>query len=194
VFQGTTGSLVLDHPSSFTGLISGFTGDGTLAGSDQIDLKGVDYHASTFTESFNAATDTLSVSDGTDSATLHFSGNYVAANFSFATDGNGGTIVYDPPVGQSAAPSSPPTPTVASVVTAVNHGFEFNFSNLAHGTAIDFHSPAADINHPIPSMWAASNAPHDDSHSNSTLPADGSDAFVKAGIIQAQHHADFHFG
>ena len=63
-FLGSTGFLTLDYPSSFAGLISGFTGDGTLTGSDQIDLKGIDYHSSSFTESFNAATDTLSVSDG----------------------------------------------------------------------------------------------------------------------------------
>ena len=54
-FQGSTGSLTLDTPSSFHGTIAGFTGDGTLQGSDQIDLKGIDYHSSSFAESFNAA-------------------------------------------------------------------------------------------------------------------------------------------
>ncbi len=77
-FHSSTGSLTLEAPSSFDGVISGFTGDGTLAGSDQIDLKGINYHSSAFAESFNAATDTLSVSDGTDHVTLtlqrHLSG------------------------------------------------------------------------------------------------------------------------
>ena len=36
--MGSTGSLTLDHPANFTGTISGFTGDGTLSGSDQIDV------------------------------------------------------------------------------------------------------------------------------------------------------------
>ena len=100
--RGSTGHLTLDAPSSFDGLITGFTGDGTLAGSDQIDLKGIDYNSSSFTESFDAATDTLSISDGTNSATLHFSGSYQAANFSFQSDDNGGTIVFDPPVPSGA--------------------------------------------------------------------------------------------
>ena len=98
VFEGSTGKLTIDTPSSFTGVISGFTGDGTLAGSDQIDLKGINYNSSHFTESFDAADDTLFVSDGTHSATLHFNGTYQAANFKFTTDNSGGTIVYDPPV------------------------------------------------------------------------------------------------
>jgi hypothetical protein len=45
--------LILDNPSSFAGLISGFAGDGTLAGSDRIDLKGINNHSSTFSESYN---------------------------------------------------------------------------------------------------------------------------------------------
>jgi hypothetical protein len=105
-FQGSTGSLTLDAPSSFTGLISGFTGNGTLAGSDQIDLKGINYNSSSFSEIYNPATGTLTVSDGTNDAMLHFSGSYQAANFSFASDGSDGTAVYDPPVPSSAAGSS----------------------------------------------------------------------------------------
>ncbi|HJZ20510.1 MAG TPA: hypothetical protein VJ226_06105, partial [Bradyrhizobium sp.] len=93
VFEGSTGKLTLDTPASFTGTISGFTGDGTLSGSDQIDLKGIDFNSHSFHESFDAATDTLSVSDGTHSTVLHFDGSYQAANFSFTTDNNGGTIV-----------------------------------------------------------------------------------------------------
>ena len=53
-FQGSTGSLTLDHPANFTGVVSGFTGDGTLSGSDHIDLKGIDYNSHAFTESYNA--------------------------------------------------------------------------------------------------------------------------------------------
>ncbi len=99
--SGTDGLLVLAAPASFTGLISGFTGDGTLAGSDQIDLKGINYNSSSFSENYNSISDTLSVSDGTNSTILHFFGSYQAANFSFVSDGNGGTIVYDPPVSSS---------------------------------------------------------------------------------------------
>jgi VCBS repeat-containing protein len=99
----TSGLLVLNAPTNFTGLISGFTGNGTLAGSDQIDLKAINYNSSSFSESYNSTDDTLSVSDGTNSTVLHFIGNYQAENFNFVADGNGGTIVYDPPVTSSTA-------------------------------------------------------------------------------------------
>jgi hypothetical protein len=75
-------------------VVYGFTGNGTLSGSDQIDLKGINFN--TVHDSYSNGV--LSVTDGTNSAALDFSGSYVLANFSFASDGNGGTIVYDPPV------------------------------------------------------------------------------------------------
>jgi hypothetical protein len=82
------------RPASFTAQIFGFTGDGTLSGSDQIDLEGINF--STVQDSY--ANGVLTVTDGTRSATLSFQGTYTLSNFEFANDGNGGTIVYDPPV------------------------------------------------------------------------------------------------
>jgi hypothetical protein len=192
-FQGSTGSLTLDTPSSFHGTIAGFSGDGTLQGSDHIDLTGIDYHSSAFAESFNASTDTLSVTDGADSASLHFTGSYVAANFSFTTDGNGGTIVYDPPV--SANPPAAPAKTAAAgVATETNHGFVFNFANAAgHDAAANFHH-GADEQHPMPAnAQAALGLLHDDGHGNMAMVPDGHDPAALAGIIKAQFHADFHF-
>ena len=93
-FIASTGTLLLDHPATFTGQISGFTGDGTLLGSDHIDLKGIAF--SGLQDSYNNGV--LTVSNGPNSANLHFSGTYTLANFHFADDGQGGTIVYDPPV------------------------------------------------------------------------------------------------
>ena len=98
-FVASTGQLKLDQPSSFTGKIFNFTGDGTLSGSDQIDLKGINYN--TIQDSY--ADGVLTVADGSDnSAKLNFSGSYTLANFSLASDGAGGTIVYDPPVPASS--------------------------------------------------------------------------------------------
>jgi hypothetical protein len=97
-FNAATGMLKLDHSTAFTGQINGFTGDGTLAGSDQIDLKDIDLNSNSFSAIYNSATGVLEVKDGTNTADLKFNGTYVQANFKFASDGNGGTVVYDPPV------------------------------------------------------------------------------------------------
>jgi hypothetical protein len=101
-FNSTTGKLILDHASTFGGQIVGFTGDGTLANSDQIDLRGINYD--TVHSSYNSSTGILVVSDRTTTVDLNFAGTYSQTNFKFADDGSGGTIVYDPPTtGQSSS-------------------------------------------------------------------------------------------
>ena len=192
VFEGSTGKLTIDTPSSFSGVISGFTGDGTLAGSDQIDLKGIDHNSASFTESFNAANDTLFVSDGTHSATLHFNGAYQAQNFSFATDNNGGTIVYDPPVAAGPTPS-PDSATPA--MTATNHGFTFNFADDGHNT--NNAHPVAD-NHPLDNQAFANadadpNKPHHDGYGHAAPVPDAVDAATLAAVKAQLHAHDFHF-
>ena len=190
VFEGSTGKLTIDTPSSFSGVISGFTGDGTLAGSDQIDLKGIDHNSASFTESFNAANDTLFVSDGTHSTTLHFNGAYQAENFSFATDNNGGTIVYDPPVTAGATPS-PDTATQA--VTATSHGFVFNFADNSHNAN---GAQSTGDSHLFDGQAFANaavdpNQSHDDAHGH---PApDVMDAATIAAVKAQLHVHDFHF-
>jgi len=102
-FADATGQLVLDDASNSTISVSGFTGDGRLAGSDQIDLEGIDHNSQTFAENYDATKGLLSVTDGNKTATLQFNGTYQAANFKFVSDGHGGTIVYDPPVANNPA-------------------------------------------------------------------------------------------
>jgi hypothetical protein len=107
-FSGSTGMLKLDSPSTFSGEIFNFTGNGSLSGSDQIDLTNINYN--TVQDSY--ANGVLTVSDGSgDTAKLSFSGSYALANFDFASDGSSGTIVYDPPVlpssGQNTTSSGP---------------------------------------------------------------------------------------
>jgi fibronectin-binding autotransporter adhesin len=190
VFEGSTGKLTIDTPSSFNGVISGFTGDGTLSGSDQIDLKGIDYNSSHFTESFDAANDTLSVSDGTNSALLHFNGTYQAANFKFTTDNGGGTIVYDPPVSANAASdTSVNTPAVSNN----GHGFVFNFAGDGHD--VTGNHPAGDTHlfdsRMVTDAEAALNRLHDDSH---VVPPVIDSHDPSAAAAKAQWHAsDFHF-
>jgi len=111
---GTNGTLVLDDAREFTGQIVGFTGDGTAANSDAIDL--VDLHFATATETYaesSAGTGgTLTISDGTNTANLNFTGDYTLANFKFSDDGSDGTLIIDPPV---AEPQSPDDQDPASV-------------------------------------------------------------------------------
>ena len=59
-FTASTGMLKLDDPSTFTGEIFDFIGNGSLSGSDQIDLTGINY--STVQDSY--ANGTLTVTDG----------------------------------------------------------------------------------------------------------------------------------
>ena len=95
-FAGSIGSLVLDQPQNFTGSISGFTGTAPdAAHSDVIDLANINFNSGHFSDSFNASTGVLTVSDGTGTANLTF--DDFKATFEFASDGKGGTDIYDPP-------------------------------------------------------------------------------------------------
>ena len=102
----TTGELVLNDPKEFTGNIVGFTGDGTISGSDQIDLGGINYNSGSFTDSYSNGI--LTISDGANTANIHFTGTYSESNFKFASDGHGGTIVYDPPTDVSTQTATEP--------------------------------------------------------------------------------------
>jgi aryl-phospho-beta-D-glucosidase BglC (GH1 family)/20S proteasome alpha/beta subunit len=132
-FISSTGTLKLDAPSTFTGQIFGFTGDGTLAGSDQIDLSNLNYNNAIQSHStYNSSTGLLEVSNGTSIVDLHFFGNYSQANFKFASDGHGGTVVYDPPVVPSAARDAA---SVESLLAAIHHGsHSSSVTGAAHET------------------------------------------------------------
>ena len=98
-FAASTGMLKLDQPSTFDGVIYNFTGTGKLSSSDQIDLKGINFNS--VSDSYSNGV--LTVSDGTHSAALDFNGAFSLANFKFASDGSGGTILYDVSAGQGSA-------------------------------------------------------------------------------------------
>jgi len=98
-FASSTGTLILESPSTFSGEIFNFTGNGSLSGSDQIDLTNINFKS--VKDSY--ANGVLTVTDGTHTDKLDFNGSYKLANFDFASDGSGGTIVYDPPAPPSSA-------------------------------------------------------------------------------------------
>ena len=115
-FAASTGMLKLDTPSTFSGEIFNFAGSGSLSGSDQIDLTNI--NSNSVKDSY--ANGVLTVTDGTNTDKLNFNGSYTPANFSFASDGSGGTIVYDPPATTSnglAPTSSSPNQTASEPPT-----------------------------------------------------------------------------
>ena len=98
--------MVLDNPTAYTGQIFGFGGTSPQS-SDAIDLKGITFDAGTSWTYFdNAGSDTggtltiFETINGTTTAldTLIFAnGDYTTANFILTSDGNGGTLIADPP-------------------------------------------------------------------------------------------------
>ena len=104
-FSGSTGSLVLNDPAGFTGQIIGFTGTAANAsGSDEIDLAGINYNSGDFSDTYNSKTGVLTVTDGTHTASLTFVD--FTGTFKFASDGSGGTDIFDPPPAPQS--SNPP--------------------------------------------------------------------------------------
>jgi hypothetical protein len=216
-FSSTTGTLKLDQAENFNGVISGFsTTNGTLANSDQIDLADINHRSPNFSEQFNTTTDTLTVTDRTKTAVIHFTGNVGTLNF--ADDGNlvggvsgtSGTIVYDPPgTGQSVGPvvmqDPGPAPSNTIVATAPNQAlsgigasdnFVFNFAGVGHTTVTGFH-PLSDTlqfgNSIFADAQAALNAAEDDGHGNTVIAIDRHDSITLSDVLKAQlHAADFH--
>jgi large repetitive protein len=132
-FTSTTGTLKLDNAQSFHGTVTGLgTLDGTQANSDQIDLANINRNSASFGEQFNSASDTLTVSDGANTAVIQLTGSYSSSSFKFVDDGNeiggvsgtSGTIVYDPPA--PASPHSTANSTIVAIAgSAVNDVFVF---------------------------------------------------------------------
>jgi VCBS repeat-containing protein len=122
-FGGPRGILILDHSSTFGGQIFNFTGNGSLSGSDQIDLKDIGFGpGTTVAYTGTSSGGMLTVSDAQHhTANIELAGNYTGSTFSLSSDGSGGTIVIDPPVKQDLASGTlsfnDPGPTNTETVT-----------------------------------------------------------------------------
>ena len=93
-FASSTGTLKLDASTAFTGTVGG-----QLAIGDVIDLADITAGANaTIGYTGNNSPGTLTVSDGTHTASIGFLGDYSLANFTASNDGHGGTSVVDPPI------------------------------------------------------------------------------------------------
>ncbi|WP_342711236.1 hypothetical protein AAFG13_04430 [Bradyrhizobium sp. B124] len=101
-FQGSTGTLKLDNSASFAGTVAGMTG------SDAIDFANINF-ANVHTPSFSGDSThgTLTVTDGTVTASIVLLGNYMASTFTTSSDGHGGTLVVDPPAMQVSQLAQP---------------------------------------------------------------------------------------
>ena len=102
LFQSSTGTLKLDNSASFSGTVAGMTG------SDAIDFANISFanvHTPTF--SGNTTRGTLTVTDGTVTASVALLGNYMASTFTASSDGHGGTLVVDPPATQVSQLAQP---------------------------------------------------------------------------------------
>src|SRR5262249_22531273 len=93
IFTGSTGELILEDPTEFTGKIIG------LSGSDTIDLANLSFGTNTKVTSvtYSTATNitTLTVTDGTNVDTIQLVGNYTASTWKLSSDGSGGTLLTD---------------------------------------------------------------------------------------------------
>ena len=124
-FGGPTGTLILDHSSTFGGKVFNFTGNGSLSGSDHIDLKDIGFGPGTTVAYTGTSTGgMLTVSDAQHhTANIELAGNYTGSTFSLSSDGSGGTIVIDPVAKQALASGtvsfSDPGPTNTESVTVL---------------------------------------------------------------------------
>jgi hypothetical protein len=92
--SGGGGTLQLDASVSFGGLVAGF------GVADHLDLGDRPFGSSTsvsFTEAANNLSGTLTVTDGVHTANITLLGQYMASQFTSASDGHGGTLIGDPP-------------------------------------------------------------------------------------------------
>jgi hypothetical protein len=96
-FSSGTGELKLDSSVAFTGRISGLTG------ADALDLSDISYGGNTRASfSGNSRGGTLTVTDGSNTAKIALLGNYLNSGWTLSNDGNGGTVVVDPPLDSSS--------------------------------------------------------------------------------------------
>jgi autotransporter passenger strand-loop-strand repeat protein len=97
------GTLQLDGTGAYGFLVAGF------AVPDMFDLSAINFASATKQYSGNTSSGTLTVGDGTHSASILLLGNYSLASFNLGAETGGatGTVVTDPPVSGSGAIAPP---------------------------------------------------------------------------------------
>ncbi|UFZ08664.1 VCBS domain-containing protein [Bradyrhizobium ontarionense] len=150
-FSGSSGTLKIDHPASFAGTITGFSG-----ATDTIDLAGINHNSAQYSQSFNASTGILTVTDGVNTATLHFGG--ATYGFAATSDGAGGTLIKPANVytvhnaaelnaallavsqgGSAAAANTSYSIELAADISIASLGADLTAINLASGSSLVIH-------------------------------------------------------
>ena len=91
VFAGSSGTLLIQDSQAFQGKVSG------LSGSDTIDLADLAFNVGTQATFLGTASGgTLTVFNGTETAKIALTGDYLSSTWSLSNDGKGGTNVVDP--------------------------------------------------------------------------------------------------
>ncbi len=196
-FEGHTGTLKIDNAASFHSTIAGLGDDGTAtyAGADHIDLVNVAF-SSLMAPTFDSAHDILTVSDGTHTAALQLTGPYSLGNFQFQDDGNGGTVVWDPPAPAAGNAFIASGPNATLTGTGGSDNFVFNFAAVGRAIVTNFHADTDLLQLKASSfatVQALLDATRDDGHGNTVIALDAHDSITLAGVTKAQlHQTDFH--
>jgi hypothetical protein len=171
-------------------VIDNFSGNGSLSGSDQIDLKGINFNS--VHDSYSNGI--LTVTDGSNTTTLDFNGTYVLANFKFASDGGGGTIVYDPPV-----PSPGGSPISGNNAASLFAGAGQDSFVFASDSGSENFEPTANnvpFNHTsFTNSQAGLIGPHERTHGPASVADSAHDAMPGEPLTAAHVHThlgDFH--
>ncbi|WP_049820003.1 Ig-like domain-containing protein [Bradyrhizobium japonicum] len=156
-FQQTTGMLILDEATKFTGNIIGLSGNGDPTASDILDLRDIAYGVGTSVSySGNTSSGLLTVTDTQNhTARLNLVGDYTHSTFNLASDGQGGTFVIDPPA-QDATPHQ--TAAIAMVQGA--DGFVFRPITATDNTST-FDTPATLPSNEVLLEWQTNSIPQD---------------------------------
>ena len=93
----SNGTLMLGTPGSVTTTMVGF-GATDAAHSDAIDLLNTVATNKSYSGTASSGVLTVTNAAAATVATLNFTGNYTTASFQLVSDGNGGTLILDPPV------------------------------------------------------------------------------------------------
>ena len=118
-FEEDKGELILGNSHAFSGLIAGHALGEDLHDQNLIDLKDLQYVLGMHVSSsvYSAGVTTITFTNGTDSVTLRFSGDFTGETWHFSQDASGGSVISDPPPSSSSA-------TIDSGSTLRDQGYE----------------------------------------------------------------------